>query len=374
MMSDSVKNGRILALDVFRGLTISLMVLVNSLGTRESYSILMHAQWNGCTLADLVFPAFLFIVGMTTVISLKKYRSEKDGRVPWHVYHSIWKRSILLFLFGIFLNIFPSHFDVTTLRFYGILQRIACCYLVCAILYLNTSVRAQVFLFVGILLGYWLFLTEIPMPDPGGDQLSMTRNWVAYIDRMIFSPAHLFGTVDPEGFLSTFPAIATTLSGLLTGIFLLTGIKKQKKCFMMIAMGFLFLVIAWIWSDYFPINKYLWTSSFVLWSSGFSLIVFGLCFFIIDVLGYIKWSLPFKIFGMNALFIFIFHVILLKIQFMFVLPLPDGTTDFLRVVIAEYLFGRFSPQNAGLFYALLFLLLNFLVAVFLYRRKIFLKL
>ncbi|MBI2786092.1 MAG: DUF1624 domain-containing protein [Legionella longbeachae] len=371
MSNHITNNNRILSLDVFRGLTMALMVLVNSLGTRNSYSILEHAKWNGCTLADLVFPSFLFIVGMTTVISLKKHLKE-ESKV--HLYNAIFKRAVLLFLFGIFLNIFPSHFDLTTLRIYGILQRISICYLICAILFLHTSVKTQVALFGFILLGYWYFLTQVAMPGVGVDQLNMTRNWAGYIDKMIFSPAHLFKNFDPEGLLSTIPSIATTLVGMLTGSFLLTQRNNKMKCFLIIMIGFLFLLIAWFWSYSFPINKNLWTSTFVLWSGGFSLIAFGVCFFIIDILGYTKWSLPFKILGMNALFIFIFHVILLKIQSFFIITLANGSQDVLRVAIAEYLFGNFSSQNAGLFYALLFLLLNFLVAFFLYRRKIFFKL
>ncbi len=371
MRSNSTETSRILSLDVFRGLTMALMVLVNSLGTRISYPILTHAEWDGCTLADLVFPAFLFIVGITTVISLKRHVNEENKEL---LYRSIFTRTFLLFFFGMFLNVFPTHFDLTTVRVYGILQRIAFCYFICAILYLHTSVKTQIFIFLGILIGYWYFLTQIPVPIPGIDQLNIARNWPGYVDMMIFPPARLLlKTFDPEGLLSTIPAIATTISGLLVGHFLLTSISKQKKSIILIAMGILSLLLAWIWSYNFPINKNLWTSTFVLWSSGFSLIVFGLCFFVIDVLGYTEWSLPFKIFGMNALFIFIFHVILLKIQSLFIVSLPDGSQDALRIAISEYLFGSFGSKNAGLFYAILFLFLNFLVAAFLYRRKIFIK-
>ncbi|CAM2838238.1 Putative heparan-alpha-glucosaminide N-acetyltransferase [Legionella steigerwaltii] len=371
MSSNTIENNRILSLDVFRGLTMALMVLVNSLGTRVSYPILTHADWIGCNLADLVFPAFLFIVGITTVISLKRHiNSESKAQL----YRSILTRTLLLIVIGIFLSVFPKKIDFATMRFYGILQRIAVCYFICSMLYLHTSVRTQVLIFLSILIGYWFLLTQIPFPGSGADQLSMASNWVAYVDSQLFSPGHLFfKNYDPEGFLSTIPAIATTLSGLLTGHFLLTKISKQKKSVILISVGLIFLFLAWIWSYDFPIIKNIWTSTFVLWSSGFSLIVFGLCFFVIDVLGYTKWSTPFKIFGMNALFIFIFHVILLKIQSMFIFPLPNGTSDVLRVAISEYLFGGFSPENAGLFYAILFLFLNFLVAAFLYRRKIFIK-
>ncbi len=359
---------RILSLDVFRGITMALMVLVNSQGTRFIYPILDHAEWNGCTLADLVFPAFLFIVGVTTVISLKKQR-------PGHeVYGNILKRSILLFLIGLFLNAFPLHFDLATLRVHGILQRIALCYLVCSIIYLNTAVKTQLLIFVGILLGYWYFITQIPMPGISADQLSIAHNWAGYIDSLILSPAHLYKNFDPEGLLGTIPAIATTLSGLITGNFLLSTYSNPKKCYLMIAVGLLFLLLGWMWGWAFPINKSLWTSSYVLWTSGVSLIVFALCFYLIDVLGYTKWAFPFKVFGMNALFIFIFHVLLLKLQSILLLPLRNGTTDNLKIVISDYLFSGFSQENAGLLYALVFLLFNFIVAFLLYQRKLFIKL
>ncbi len=366
---------RILSLDVFRGLTMALMVLVNSQGSRSIYPILDHAAWNGCTLADLVFPAFLFIVGVTTVISLNRQVTVNEvARLD--IYNSILKRSVLLFLFGLFLNAFPFHFDLSfaNLRIYGILQRIAICYFICSLIYLNTTVKTQIILFWGILLGYWYWLTQIPMPGFSGDQLSMVNNWVVYVDKMIFSPVHLHKNFDPEGLISTISAVATTLTGLITGRFLLMQLSKKKKSLLMFLMGMVFLGLGWAWGYYFPINKNLWTSSFVLWTGGVSLIVFAFCFYIIDVWGYSKWALPFKIFGMNALFIFIFHVLLLKMQFIFRLPLPDGNSANAMVVITDYLFGGFSQENAGLLYALVFLFLNFLVAAFLYKRKIFFKL
>lgn len=325
MSNHLLQNDRILSLDVFRGLTMVLMVLVNSLGMRVAYPILLHSEWNGCTLADLVFPSFLFIVGITTVISLKKHLNAERTT---EVYYLILKRTIVLFLLGTFINVFPKTIDLSTLRVYGVLQRIAICYLVCAFLYLHTTVRTQVFIFWGILLGYWFFLTQVPMPGIGLSQLNMDRNWVGYIDLLLFSPGHLlYKNFDPEGFLTTIPSIATTLSGLITGSFLLTKLPKQIKCALIGTAGLFFLLLAWLWSYSIPINKNLWTSSYVLWCSGFSLIVFGLCYFIIDVLGYRRWSFPFKIFGLNALFIFIVHVLLLKIQSFFLLPLPNGAQD-----------------------------------------------
>lgn len=363
---------RILSLDVFRGLIMALMVLVNSQGTRVIYPILEHASWNGCTLADLVFPSFLFIVGITTVISLRKHIN-LEGQCKAEIYSSILKRSVLLFLFGVLLNAYP-YFNFSTLRIYGILQRIALCYFLCAMIYLHTSIRTQVLILVGILIGYWYFITSVPMPGGIGDPLSRAHNWVLYLDRILVSPAHMYRDFDPEGLLSTLPALATTLSGLLTGQLLLASFKKQKKYLLMLAIGLLFLLLGWVWGYSFPINKNLWTSSFVLWTSGISLLLFACCFYIIDVLAYTRWAIPFKILGMNALFIFIFHVILLKTQSFFQLPLGNGDTENMRVALANYLFGGLGQENAGLLYALVFLFLNFLVAVFLYKRKIFFKL
>ncbi|MBL7478898.1 acyltransferase family protein [Legionella bononiensis] len=371
MTVKSTSTHRIASLDVFRGLTIILMILVNSQGNQYPYPILEHASWNGCTLADLVFPSFLFIVGLTSVISLNKYRANQDN----HVYRAIVRRSLLLFALGLFLNIFPIHIYLSSLRVYGILQRIALCYLVSSMIYLKTSTKTQILIFLAILWGYWFMMTQVPVPGYGVNQLTVEGNWVAYLDQMIFSSAHLLGKVyDPEGFFSTIPSIATTLSGVLTGSLLLASMSNLKKFYLMMMLGIISLLLGWFWSYSFPINKNLWTSSFVLWTSGFALVVFALCFLIIDILKYKRWSLPFKIFGMNALFAFTVHVVLLKLQFVFYFPLNDGSKGNMKAMLTEYWFGSFSNPNAALFYSILFLFINFLMVLFLYKRKIFIRL
>lgn len=371
MSSIPPKTNRILSLDVFRGLTIVLMILVNSQGTRSPYPLLEHASWNGCTLADIVFPCFLFIVGLSSAISLKNQIHQKSKLA---LYSGIVQRSLILFFVGVLLNAIPYHFNIETIRVYGILQRIAVCYLVCAIIYLNTTIKAQILIFWGVLLGYWFIMTQVPVPGYGANQLTIEGNWVTYFDQMLFSPAHLFEKVyDPEGFLSTIPSVATTLAGVLTGRLLLTTLSNKHKWYIMSITGCVFLLLGWFWGFSFPINKNLWTSSFVLWTGGWALIVFAWCFLIIDILGYTKWALPLKIFGMNALFAFILHVTLLKIQSMFYLPLKNGNLDNLRAVIADHLFGSWGTQNAALFYSIIFLFLNFLVVAFLYRYKIFIR-
>jgi predicted acyltransferase len=362
---------RLLSLDVFRGLTIVLMILVNSQNS-SGYPLLLHADWNGFTLADLVFPSFLFIVGLTSVVSLSR-QIEKSQKTS--LYSDIIKRSIILFLLGLFLNIFPWHIHFSTLRFYGILQRIAVCYLVCSFIYLNTTVKTQIMLFVILLIGYWFVMTQISVPGFGVNQLTPTGSWVSYFDQLLFSSAHLYETTyDPEGFFSTIPSIATTLFGVLIGQLILNNrYNKQKKFYLMAVIGLVSLVSAWLWSSYFPINKNLWTSSFALWASGISLIVFTFCFLLIDILAYQKWSLPFKIFGMNALFAFIVHVLLLKIQVITKIQSQNGTDMNLKQFITDALFPHCSAENAALFYALAFILFNYLIVWFLYKRKIFIR-
>ena len=279
-----------------------------------------------------------------------------------------------MFTLGILLAIFPWNIHFETLRIYGILQRIAICYLVCSLIYLNTSLRTQILLFAIIIIAYWFFMTQIPVPHFGFNSLTADGSWVAYVDQMIFSSAHLHDKpYDPEGFLSTFPAIATTLFGVIIGQILLNNRdRKLKNFYLMCIIGFISLICGWFWSYTFPINKNLWSSSYVLWSGGISLLLFAACFLLTDLLGYQKWALPFKIFGMNALFAFIVHVLFLKAQFKIKLTYHGSETN-LKDVITQSLFSHFNPENAVLLYALNFLLLNFLIVLFLYKRKIFIR-
>lgn len=375
---DPMKNttpsyNRLLSLDVFRGLTIVLMILVNSPGTMTPYPILDHALWHGCTLADLVFPSFLFIVGLTSVISLNRQLGVA-GVAKQDLYYGIIKRSILLIAFGLFLNVYPTHIDIHHLRVYGVLQRIGLCYCICALIYLNTEPKTQILLFLGILWGYWLLMTQIPVPGFGANHLSESGSWVSYLDMRMFSANHLYGkTYDPEGFLTTIPSVATTLIGMIAATLLLAQGPRSHKFYWLFAAGSVFLLLGWLWNYSFPINKNLWTSSFVLWSGGCSLLAFALCYLVIDVFGYTAWALPFKIFGMNALFAFVFHVVLIKTQFLFYVPLPQGGRGPLRSLVSQYLFGGCSAQNASLFYSLVFIGFNFIVVSILYWRKIFIR-
>lgn len=369
--SNALIKNRLLSLDVFRGLTIMLMILVNSVPINYlAYPLLEHAQWNGFTLADWVFPSFLFIIGVTIVISLSK-RTQPNGEL----YKAILKRSLLLFLIGLLLNAIPNHLNLVDLRFYGVLQRIAICYCLGAFLYLTTSLRVEIVLFAVILIAYYWVVNCIPLPGMSIVELSLEGNWAAYIDRLLFSSNHLYGkTYDPEGFLSTFPALSTTLFGVIIGRLLVSKWDKYKQLYCMLCIGVAAMVLGWLWSYSFPLNKNIWTSSYVLWSGGSALLVFAACFYSIDILGYTKWTLPFKIFGVNALFAFILHVLLLKMQFKVLIPLNTGE----RVPFSNYLISHVFPgcsqEIASLGFALLFVGFNFIVLAILYKRKIFIRL
>lgn len=366
-------SSRLLSLDVFRGITIVLMILVNSPGNQTSYSWLDHSPWNGCTLADLVFPFFIYIVGVSSVYSLRK-AWEQSHLSQKLIIIKILKRSLIIFFLGVLLNAFPNHFDFSTIRLYGVLQRIALCYFISSLLFLKTRIETQAIITVVLLIGYWLIMILIDVPGYGANNLTAEGNVSAYLDRILFSPAHLYGKVyDPEGFLSTLPAIATALLGNLTGAWLLSSYSQEKKLKGMGCIGILALIVGWFWGLWFPINKALWTSSYVLWTGGFALIGLAFCYWSIEIKAWKSWSKPFEIFGVNAMAAYILHVFFLKIQAMISISRPDGGLENLKLYFTEYFFDWASPQNASLYYALSYIFFWLFLLTFLYRKKIFIK-
>ncbi|MFA5959059.1 MAG: DUF5009 domain-containing protein [Tatlockia sp.] len=361
-----MKSTRLLSLDVFRGITIAGMILVNSPGNQTAWFWLQHSAWNGCTFADLVFPFFLFMVGLTTVFSLAKTRLPTNQLIL-----KIAKRSLIIFSLGIFLNAFPAHFDFASLRYYGVLQRIAICYFFSAILTLTTGVKTQGVLLGILLLGYWVVMTIIP--GQTGYSLTPDNNLAASWDRALFNPPHLYGkTYDPEGFLSTFPALATTLLGNLTGAFLLTKKSNRQKLKGLVIAGSIALFTGYVASFWFPLNKTLWTSSYVLWTGGLALYVFAFCYYAIEIKEWKKWSLCFEILGVNALAVYVLHVFFLKVQMHITVGEPGAAQD-LKSYITNALFGWTSLENASFLYALLYLLFWLIVLAILYKKKIFIK-
>jgi predicted acyltransferase len=278
-------SARLVSLDVFRGATIAAMILVNNPGNTASYWPLRHAKWNGWTPTDLIFPFFLFIVGVSLVLSFQSRlrRGDSTRSLVWHTV----KRSLTIFALGLLLNGLPS-FQLATWRIPGVLQRIALAYFAAAMITLYCKTYARALWIAALLAGYWLLMRYVPVPGygvPGRDIafLQPNANLAAYLDRKLMM-GHLYeGTRDPEGVLSTLPAVATALCGVLTGEWLSSNHSRLQKMARMFAVGAAALVAGEVWSVWFPINKNLWTSSYVLFTAGCALLCLAICYWIADI-------------------------------------------------------------------------------------------
>jgi len=365
---------RLLSLDVFRGITIAGMILVNNPGTWEAiYPPLRHAQWHGWTPTDLIFPFFLFIVGVAMTYSL----GQRLGRgVPKRkLYLKVIRRTLIIFGLGLFMAAFPF-FELSTLRIPGVLQRIALCYFFGSLIMLNTGTRGQAITTVILLMGYWALMKLVPVPGIGAGSLEPGANLAAYIDNSLLH-GHLWQvtrTWDPEGILSTIPAIATTLCGVLVGHWLRSPRNPYERVSGLFVMGNVGLVLGTIMGAWFPINKSLWTSSYVVFTAGMALLVLGMCYWLIDIKGYTWWTKPFVIYGTNSIAVFVLSGLMGKASISWKIARPDGT----EVFVKTYLFEKFylplaSPINASLLYALTYVLLWLGLMAILYRKRIFIK-
>ncbi|HVT63016.1 MAG TPA: heparan-alpha-glucosaminide N-acetyltransferase domain-containing protein [Legionellaceae bacterium] len=374
MKSHHHLHKRILSLDVFRGMIIALMILVNTIVV-SPFTTLDHASWHGCHLADLVFPSFIFVVGMSLVLSLSKQL--KQGTAKSILVHKIVIRALIIMAFGVFLNMFPHHMTLDTIgsiRFLGVLQRIALCYLFAALAYLTLSTQIQILLIAILLAGYWWIMMYIPLPGFGSGHLSPEGNWAAYIDRLLIPPIHLYTkSYDPEGILSTIPAIATALLGNITSIWLMYKGSIYKKFWGLVIGGSVCLIGGWLWGQWFPINKALWTSSYVLWTAGWALYIYAICYWLIEIKHMTAWSKPFEVFGLNAIVAFIGHVMFFKIQLSVLMTCSNGANCSLRTYILQTLFGELSLPYASLLYGLLSVLFWLGILWVLYRNKILIR-
>src|SRR5438067_1075229 len=374
---------RMLSLDVFRGMTVAGMILVNNPGTWGSiYSPLEHATWDGWTPTDLIFPFFLFIVGVAIALALSR-RAESDGSKR-DLYVKIVRRSLIIYALGTFLAWFPFYnfnthtfIGFSTVRLTGVLDRIAVCYLLAALIFINTNWRKQVFIVACLLLAYWAILMLAHAPGFAAGDLTKEGSIASYVDRTLLGNHIWKGgdkIYDPEGFLSTTGALATTLIGVLTGHFLRTRREPLEKVAAMFAAGAACVVAGWAWNFWFPVNKSLWTSSYVLFTAGMALELLALCYWLIDIKGYKRWSLPFIIFGTNALAVFFLTGICAKLLTLIKLTGADGKPLALQTVILKNLFLSWaSPINASLAFALCFVLVWLGLMAILYRRGIFIK-
>jgi predicted acyltransferase len=363
------KSERLISLDVFRGITIAGMILVNSPGTWSNvYPALLHSKWNGCTPTDMIFPFFMFIVGVAITYSISKRIASNDP-VSKIVFQVI-RRSIIIFLLGLFLNGFP-YFNIATLRIPGVLQRIAVAYLVSSIIFLRFDKKIISAFILFILLIYWAFMTLLPVPGVGFPGLGPTNNLGAWLDRLIFGN-HLWAQSqvwDPEGLLSSFSSISTVLIGVLTGYLLKNDKNNLTKTIEMFVWGNILVVAGIIWDIWFPINKNLWTSSYVLYTAGLALNFLGMCYWFIDVKGYKKWSKPFLVFGMNAIaayFLSEFIEIIINVFTIQSVPLKD-------FIFKKLFLSWISPINASLLWAICYVIILFGLMSVLYRKKIFVK-
>ncbi len=366
-------SSRLISLDVMRGITVAFMIMVNNNG-QHAYHPFNHSAWNGWTLTDLVFPTFLFLMGTSIVFSTES-RLRRGESKSLLLVHTL-RRFAILFLLGLVVNGFPF-FHLGTLRIYGVLQRIAICFLVGSILYLwDRRVWTKVVLVVIALAGYWALMRLVPVPGhglPGRDipLLDKDLNLAAYLDRHIF-PGRLYEVVrDPEGFLSTLPSLGTTLLGMLTGMWLRTQKSLEEKLTGMLTSGLICLLLGEIWNIWFPINKKLWTSSYVLFAAGCTLVAFALCYWAVEIKGWKKgWTYFWLVFGTNTITAYVFSELLSTT--LAVMPVRRGLS--VEHWIYFHMFTPIQPAGIGaLVYSICFMVVCWLPVAALYRRKIFIK-
>ena len=362
------ESRRLVSLDVFRGLTIAGMVLVNNPGSWEHiYWPLEHAQWSGWTPTDLVFPFFLFIVGVSIPLAFAN-RLEKGGSKR-DLYLKIVKRTLIIFAIGLFLNGLP-YFGLAEYRIPGVLQRIAVCYFFASIIFLNTKLRTQIAIAIGLLIFYWALVKLVPAPGFAAGDLTKEGSLPSYVDRVVFGK-HVWAQArvyDPEGLLSTIPAIVTSLIGVLTGQWLRTEKTRYEKAAGMFVAGAVLVAIGWAWNAFFPINKALWTSSYVAFTGGLALQFLSVCYWLIDIKGYRRWAKPFEVFGLNAIALYVVADVLAML-----LGVVKVGGEPLGGRIYSFFAAIASPINASLMFAICFVLFCLVLMWILYQRKIFLK-
>jgi predicted acyltransferase len=375
-VSGPAAPGRLVSLDVFRGITVAGMLLVNNPGTWSAiYPPLAHAEWHGWTPTDLIFPFFLFIVGVSMAFSLLPLLERGEGRGG--LLRKAAVRGAKLFALGLILAAFPFYdLDLAHLRIPGVLQRIGVAFVAAAALVVFLRPRAQAIATGALLLGYWAAMTLIPVPGFGAGDLGKDGNVAAYIDRAVIGTDHMWKsakTWDPEGLFSTLPAVATVMLGVFAGRWLRSGRSPAEKAVGLFLVGNVAMVVGLAWHAVFPINKNLWTSSYVVFTAGMALHFLATCYWVVDVRGFQRWSRPFLVFGVNAIAAFFLSGVMARILNLVKLPAtPDPIS--LKAWIFNHGFASWlSPVNASLAFALCFVLFWIGMMEVLYRRRIFIK-
>ncbi len=363
-----LKTKRLISLDALRGFTIAAMVIVNNPGSWDHvYWPLLHAKWNGCTLTDLIFPFFLFIVGISIALA---YSKRLDANVPRKsIYRKIVIRSINIYLLGLFLWLFP-HFDFRAIRWTGVLQRISVVFFVSALLFLNTNWKQQIKIGAVILILYWIIMAYIPVPGIGKPDLSVPeKNWANYLDTLFLPGVMWQKTWDPEGILSTFPAIVTGIIGMLIGKLYLTVKDEHKRLVWLYFIGFSLFLGGGLWNWFFPINKNIWTSSYVLYTAGLGTLGFATCMLVVDVWGYTRWTFLGRVYGANAITTYVLAGVLTLLFY----SMPLGGSSLNEWFMKGLTGLGFDPKFPSMLYAVIYMLIIFIPALVLYRKKIFIK-
>lgn len=360
-------NKRLLSLDVFRGLTIAAMILVNNPGNwNEIYHPLRHSDWHGCTFTDLVFPFFLFSVGVSMAYSLKNSMVKGNS----FLVKKILRRVAVIFMLGIFICAFPLNYLFPTVSIWGVLQSIAIAYGIAAILCLNLNSIKLCFASFLILALYWVFM----LYGGQGDIYSADTNAIALLESKIFGEGNLlFGWANVGGFFTILPMVVNVLTGYLIGKFIQKSKNLRNSCYIIFFIGLSFMYLGQFWGNFYPINKSMWTSSYVVYASGWAAMIFAFLLWLIDVNGCKSWAYPYKTYGMNPLFIYFIAQIWCMI----------GTTNLNVLANAHHSIYNWGYQtvfvpiagelNGSLLFALWHVVLFWLISFIMYKKKIFIK-
>ncbi|MCP3961703.1 MAG: DUF5009 domain-containing protein [bacterium] len=347
------------------------MILVNNPGSwSHVYPPLLHADWHGCTPTDLIFPFFLFIVGVALSFSFARHL-EGTGRRALHL--KILRRALIIFALGMLPKFLPPPADFSELRIAGVLQRIAVVYLATSLIVLHFSRRAQIWITAALLLGYWAAMALIPVPGSGVGVLTPEGNLAAWIDSYLLPGSMYRVTWDPEGLFSTVPAVATALLGVFTGNWLRSGRDRSEIAAGMFTAGWLAILAGLAWDLVFPLNKNLWTSSYVLYTAGAALEALAFCYWLIDVRGHRKWAQPAIVYGLNAITVFVASGLLTKLLYRAKLADGGGPISTWSWIYQNVFLPWTTPEGASLVMALSYVVFWWLLMAILYRRGIFIK-
>ena len=376
-MNDPVPPpGRLASLDAFRGLAIAGMILVNNPGSwAHVYPPLRHAVWHGATPTDLVFPFFLFGIGVAMSFSFAARTSRGDSR--GRLWRHVLVRALILYGLG-FLMVAIPRFDFATVRLVGVLARIAMVYLAAGTLVLFLSRRAVFAAMLAFLAVYWALMAWVPVPGFGAGDLSPEGNLAAWLDRIILGP-HMWsgggGVYDPEGLLSTLPAVSSTLAGLFAGDHLRTaGRGGWAPSARLVLLGVLLVGVGHLWDLAFPINKPIWTSSYVVYTTGWALLALGSLHWVIDVRGWRRWARPLEIYGVNAITMFVASGMVAKTLVLWRVPAePEGTTSAYALIYQSVFVPWAGPLNGSLAFAITTVLFWLGVAWVMHARRILIK-